>query len=269
MRTVIRIEDVSKVYKIYHKTMDKYLDFFLPFKFGIDFYSLNGINLSVKEGTSLALIGLNGSGKSTLANLIAGISSPTRGRVRTSGKVSISSISAGINPQMTGMENIQLKCLMLGLSHKEIKRLTPEIISFSELEQFIDQPVKTYSSGMRSKLGFAISVNIDPDILIIDEALSVGDPTFTNKCLKKMMCFRENGKTIVFVSHSMSQVKEFCDQALWLEGGQIKMTGTCTDVVNSYEKFIKDFNMLPAEKKKTFLSDIRGSQFVSRRKDEK
>lgn len=269
MRTVIRIEDVSKIYKIYHNNRDKYLDFFLPLKFGVDFYSLKNINLSVKEGTALALIGLNGSGKSTLANLIAGISSPSSGRVRTSGKVSMSAISAGINPQLTGFENIQLKCLMLGLSHKEIKQITPEIISFSELEQFIDQPVKTYSSGMRSKLGFSIAVHIDPDILVIDEALSVGDPTFTDKCLHKMMQFRENGKTIVFVSHSMSQVRDFCDQALWLEGGQIKMTGNCKEVADSYEKFIKEFNKLPSEEKKSYLTNIRGNQFVSRRKNEK
>ena len=158
---------------------------------------------------------------------------------------------------------------MLGLSHNEIKQLTPEIIAFSELEQFIDQPVKTYSSGMRSKLGFSIAVNIDPAILVIDEALSVGDPTFTDKCLDKMMQFRKSGKTIIFVSHSMKQVREFCNEALWLEGGQMKMTGNCKEVADSYESFIKEFNNLPADEKKSYLADIRSKQFVSRRKNGK
>ena len=267
MDPVIKVENISKIYKIYHKTVDKYLDFFLPLKFGNDFYALKDINFSLNKGKALALIGLNGSGKSTLANLIAGFSTPTSGNVHTEGKVSMSSISAGINPSMTGIENIHIKCLMLGLSHKDIIRLTPEIVAFSELEQFIDQPVKTYSSGMRSKLGFSIAVNIDPEILVIDEALSVGDPTFTDKCLTRMNQFREKGKTIVFVSHSMQQVRDFCDEALWLEGGQIKQIGECKEVADAYEKFIKEFNKYSADEKKKYLTDMRNKQFVSRRRN--
>lgn len=269
MEPVIKIEKVCKTYKIYHKAAERYLDFFLPLKFGDDFYALKDIDISVPKGKALALIGLNGSGKSTLANLIAGISMPSSGTIQTYGKVSMSSISAGINPRLTGIENINLKCLMLGLSHKDIKKITPEIISFSELEQFIDQPVKTYSSGMRSKLGFSIAVNIDPEILVIDESLSVGDPTFTDKCLHKMNQFRKSDKTIIFVSHSMQQVRDFCDEAVWLEGGKAKMIGTCSEVSDAYEHFIKDFNRRSADEKKLYLSNIRDQQFVSRRKNGK
>lgn len=256
----ISAEHISKIYTTYSKVREKYLDFFLPKEFGKRFYALQDVSLTLEKGHSLGLVGLNGSGKSTLANLIAGASAPTTGNLTINGTVSMTSVSSGVIPVLTGRENIMQKCLLLGLNKKDILRLMPEIIEFSELGDVIDQQVKTYSSGMRSKLGFAISINIDPDILIIDEALSVGDQTFTQKCLNKMRSFREQQKTIVFVSHSIPQVRDFCDRALWLEGGQLVQMGDCGEVTEAYTKFIQDFNKLSEQEQKAYKQNIRKRQ---------
>ena len=262
-KIAIKVNQVDKIYRIYRTKSEKYLDFFLPKKFGMNFYALRKIDFSVEKGDSVGLIGLNGSGKTTLANLIAGCSAVSHGEIITKGKVSMISVSAGMDTRLTGIENIMQKGLLLGLSHGEIQNLTPQIIEFAGLGQFIFQQVKTYSSGMRAKLGFAIAVNIDPDILIIDEALSVGDPTFTEKCLKKMYRFREKGKTIIFVSHSMEQVKKFCNKAVWLYGGEIREIGECEAITENYAKFIKEYNNLPYDEKNEMLNTLRQAQFVS------
>lgn len=256
----ISAEHISKIYATYPRTVDKYLDFFLPRPFGRRFYAIQDLSFTLEKGCSLGLVGLNGSGKTTLANIIAGASAPTKGNLTINGKVTMTSVSSGVLTALTGRENIMQKCLLLGLNRKEILELMPEIIEFSELGDVIDQQVKTYSSGMRSKLGFAISVNIDPDILIIDEALSVGDQTFTQKCLNKMRSFREQQKTIVFVSHSIPQVRDFCDRALWLEGGQLVQMGDCGEVTEAYTKFIQDFNRLSEQEQKAYKQKIRVRQ---------
>lgn len=261
----IILRDISKVYKIYHRSYEKYMDFFLPGEYGKAFYALSDVSLAVKKGESLGLIGLNGSGKSTLANIIAGASSQTSGNVITTGTASMISVSAGVDTRLTGMENIVQKGLLLGLSHKKIKELTPQIIEFSELGPFMNQQVKTYSSGMRSKLGFAISVNINPDILVIDEALSVGDPTFTNKCLVRMKKFREDGKTIVFVSHSMPQICDFCDKVLWLEGGRMEMFGDVKEVTNEYNAYVRAYNALTEMQKKAYKEKLRAMRVKNTR----
>ena len=258
--TAIYVKGLEKVYRVYHKPLERYLDFFLPKEFGERFYAVQDLSFTLEKGRSLGLVGLNGSGKSTLANIIAGASAPTGGVLETKGSVAMTSISSGVNLMMTGLENITQKCLLLGLDYKTIRRLTPEIIEFSELGDCIDQKVKTYSSGMRSKLGFAISINVDPDILVIDEALSVGDPTFTQKCLHKMQAFRERGKTIVFVSHAMPQIRDFCDQAIWLEGGRMVALGECGEITESYSKFIQWFNQLSAGEQKEYKNQIRKRQ---------
>ena len=252
----IKVENLCKKYSIYKKTKEKYLDFFLKKSFGIQFNALNNISFTLEKGQSLGLLGLNGSGKTTLANILAGASSQTSGNLVTNGSVSMISVSSGITTALTGRENIVQKCLLLGISPNKINEIMPEIIEFSELSDFIDQQVKTYSSGMRSKLGFAISININPDILIIDEALSVGDPTFTDKCLKKMYEFRQNEKTVVFVSHSIAQVQKFCDRALWLEGGKMVMFDDCDKVTKSYNEFISKFNRLSNEEKSIYKKEI-------------
>ena len=256
------ISKVQKKYKLYNKKSEKYLDFFLVKNFGANFLALDDISFSLNRGDSLGLIGLNGSGKSTLANIIAGCSEQTNGIVKINGTVSSISISSAIDTRLTGVENIMQKGLLLGLKHSEIKRIMPIIIEFSELGPFINQQVKTYSSGMKAKLGFAISVNINPDIIVIDEALSVGDPTFTAKCLNKMNEFRKSGKTIVFVSHSMQIVKEFCNKVLWLEGGKMIAFGECNKVVEKYSEFIKNFNRKNEKDKMEFIDNIRKSQFA-------
>lgn len=244
-------QNISKIYPFYRSYREKYMDFFLPGTYGGRFYALRDINFVAHKGQSVALLGMNGSGKSTLANIIAGISSTSSGNLVVDGEVSMTAVSGGLNLFLTGEENIIQKCLLLGFTHSEIKEMMPQIIEFSELAGFIKQPAKTYSSGMRAKLSFSISVNIDPDIMVIDEALSVGDSTFTAKCLNKMNEFREKGTTIVFVSHSLPQVRDFCDQAMWLEGGKIKMLGDCNDVADEYQAFTTYFNKLSqAEQKK-------------------
>lgn len=258
--TAITIKQLRKVYPLYRNSREKFMDFFLPGTAGNRFYALRNISFTVDKGQSIGLIGLNGSGKSTLANVIAGASMPTGGSCRVQGRVAMTSVSSGLNNLLTGEENIIQKCLLLGLEPQEIRTLMPEIIEFSELGGFIHQPAKTYSSGMKSKLSFAISATIDPDVMVIDEALSVGDPTFTNKCLEKMNTFRERGKTIVFVSHSMAQVRDFCDHALWLEGGKIRRIGACSEVTKEYQAFLKEFNAMPAQAQKEYKDNIRSNQ---------
>lgn len=242
-------EKVSKVYKIYNSSSEKMKDFLLPGKYGEEFFALREINLKIPRGEVIGIIGLNGSGKSTLANMIAGLSEPSSGRLYVDGRADIINISSGLKRDLTGMENIELKGLMIGLTTREIQSIREKIIDFAELGKFISQPVKTYSSGMRSRLGFAISININPDILIIDEALSVGDTSFSEKCVKKMREICAQGKTVFFVSHSTSQIKSFCTKVIWLEYGILKAYGNVEEVTFMYERFAKIFNkMSPAER---------------------
>lgn len=263
MNNAITIRDLSKTYPMSRNSKEKYLNFLFPGRFSPMFRALDGINLDIQAGKSIGLIGMNGSGKSTLANIIAGASAPTGGTIDVVGDVAMSSIAAGVNPLLTGEENIVLKCLLLGMDQKQIDQLMPEIIDFSELGTFIKQPTKTYSSGMRSKLAFAIASCVDPDVLVIDEALSVGDSTFTQKCMDRMKQFQEKGRTIIFVSHSMPQLRDFCDQAVWLEAGKLKMEGQVDAVVDEYERFVNEFNaMTPAQQKK-YKNDLRNSQIIN------
>ena len=252
MEETVIIKNVYKKYRMHSKTTDKLLDIILPGGRGEDFYALQNISFTAGKGDVIGLIGVNGSGKSTLSNIIAGVIPPTTGTVETRGQTSLIAISSGLNNQLTGRENIELKCLMLGFSKKEIKELEPEIIEFADIGKFIDQPVKKYSSGMKSRLGFAISVTVDPDILIVDEALSVGDQAFAEKSKNKMYSFRDGGKTIFFVSHSIKQIKDFCNTALWLEYGELKDYGTVQDVVPKYEKFLKEYKAMSHEEQKKF-----------------
>lgn len=213
---------------------------------------MQNISFTASPGDVIGIIGVNGAGKSTLSNLISGIIPPTSGSIETVGETSLIAISSGMNNELTGRENIELKCLLLGYSKKKIKEITPSIIEFADIGNFIDQPVKKYSSGMKSRLGFAISVTIDPDILVIDEALSVGDQTFADKCLDKMNEFKAAGKTIFFISHSIGQVKKFCNKALWLEAGEVKEYGPIKEVMPGYEKFLKEFKAMSKEEQKNF-----------------
>ncbi|MBS4195716.1 teichoic acids export ABC transporter ATP-binding subunit TagH [Lederbergia citri] len=260
MSETVVVQNVYKKYKMYKSTKEKLLDVILPQGCGEDFYALQAISFTANKGDVIGLIGMNGSGKSTLSNIIGGVIPPSSGTVKTVGQTSIIAISSGLNNQLTGRENIELKCLMLGFKKKEIQEMEEEIIEFADIGKFTDQPVKMYSSGMKSRLGFAISVTVNPDILIIDEALSVGDHVFAQKSKDKMFEFKEKGKTIFFVSHSMGQVKEFCDKAIWLEFGEIKAYGPVNEVIPDYEHFLKKHKAMTKEEQKEYRQEIMKKQ---------
>lgn len=196
---------------------------------------LSGINAKIKKGEVVALIGTNGSGKSTLLKLMTKIIYPNKGRITTNGKLtSLLELGAGFHPDFSGRENIYFNASIFGLTKKEIDERLDNIIEFSELEHFIDNPVRTYSSGMYMRLAFSVAINVDADILLIDEILSVGDEHFQNKCFNKMLELKNEGKTMVFVTHSMDSVKKLCDRTIWLKDGKIKMDGNTNDVVEKY-----------------------------------
>lgn len=216
------------------------------------FWALKGCSFEVYEGESIGIIGTNGSGKSTLSNILSEVIPPTSGHLEINGETSIISIGTGLKLPLTGLENIRLKSLMMGLTHEEINSITEDIVNFSELGAFIHQPVKTYSSGMRSRLGFAIAVHQNPDILIIDEALSVGDEAFYQKCLKQMMTFKEQGKTILFVSHALAQVEKLCDKTIWMHYGEMKQFGPTKEVIQAYKEFNQFLKGLPKEEQEEY-----------------
>lgn len=260
MRDYVIIGDrITKSYEMYGNQKER-LKGFLFGKKGKQFYALRDISFEIERGDSVGLVGVNGSGKSTLANIIAGISKPTSGSLTVVGEPSLIAISSGLNQYLTGTENITLKGLMIGLTMEQIEAIREEIVEFADVGDFINQPVKTYSSGMKARLGFAISVNINPDIMIIDEALSVGDSTFTQKCLNKMNSFRENGKTLIFVSHGMAQIRAFCNKTMWLEYGTQRAFGLTEEVVPMYERFVKSFNAMTTEQQKAYKRKIMSLQ---------
>ena len=199
------------------------------------FRALSEVSLTVPKGVSFGVIGRNGSGKSTLLKLVAGITKPTNGHVHVKGRVSaLIELGAGFHPEISGRENVFINGIMLGLSRREIEHRFDEIVEFSELEEFIDAPVKTYSSGMYMRLGFSVAVHVDPEILLVDEVLAVGDEGFSLKCLDKFAEFKRRGKTILLVTHGLSMVERFCDEAVWLEGGKNQTTGDPKRVVQMY-----------------------------------
>lgn len=199
---------------------------------------LKDINVDIKKGETVALIGTNGSGKSTLLKLMTKIIYPTKGTVQTSGKLtSLLELGAGFHPDFSGRENIYFNASIFGLSKSEIARRLDDIIAFSELEDFIDNPVRTYSSGMYMRLAFSVAINVDADILLIDEILAVGDQHFQDKCFKKLEDLRDSNRTIVIVTHSLDSVKKLCNRAIWIKDGKVKLDGKATEVI---EKYLKD-----------------------------
>lgn len=203
-------------------------------------WALKDVNLAVKKGATLGIIGQNGSGKSTLLKIIAGIIRPDAGDVSVNGKISaLIELGAGFHPLFTGRENIYINGMLLGLTKKEITKKIDGIIEFAGLGDFIDQPVRTYSSGMYSKLGFSVAVNVDPDILLIDEVFAVGDEEFVHKCKVKMDEFKRRGKTILFVTHALATVEQWCDEAMWLRYGVVKAAGK-SDALGAYRQEIFD-----------------------------
>lgn len=238
MKEAIRIEGVSKRFKIFHGRMFnlKEFVFYRGQQKMEEFWALRDIDLTFPKGATIGLIGKNGSGKSTLLKLVSKILYPTKGKIEVNGRMStLLELGAGFHPDFTGRENIYLNASILGFSKKEIDSKLDEIISFSELEDFIDTPVRNYSSGMYMRLGFSIAIHVDPEILLVDEILAVGDYEFQQKCMARIQRFKQAGKTIIFVSHSSDQVKQLCDLAVWLEHGRVIKYGQADLVVDEYE----------------------------------
>src|SRR5919106_3778618 len=199
------------------------------------FQALNDVSFSVPPGRTYGIIGPNGSGKSTMLKLVAGITRPTSGTVTVNGRISaLIELGAGFHPEISGRENVFINGIMLGLTKREITRRFDEIVEFAEMKEFIDAPVKTYSSGMYMRLGFAVAIHVDPDVLLIDEVLAVGDQAFTLKCLDKFAEFRRRNRTILLVTHSLDLVTRFCDEALWLDAGVARLQGDPKRVVDAY-----------------------------------
>jgi len=224
------------------------------------FWALRGVSFTAYAGETIAVVGTNGSGKSTLMKIVAGIIPNTSGTIKIQGDTSLIAINAGLRGSMTGRENIKLKGLMLGLTEQEIDDRMDDIIDFSELGDFIEQQVKHYSSGMKSKLGFAISVYTDPDIIIVDEALSVGDATFNRKALAKIKDFQADGKTIFFVSHDLSQVREMADKVLWMHFGEVRMFGPTREVMDQYDSFVAEYKALDSVGQTQYRDEKREAQ---------
>jgi ABC-type polysaccharide/polyol phosphate transport system ATPase subunit len=199
------------------------------------FSALKNVTVNVPKGQTLGVIGRNGSGKSTLLKLVAGIAKPTTGTVKVEGRISaLIELGAGFHPEISGRENVFINGIMLGLTKREITRRFDEIVEFAEMQEFIDAPVKNYSSGMYMRLGFAVAIHVDPDVLLVDEVLAVGDEGFTHKCLDKFAEFKRRGKTILLVTHSLGLVEKFCDEALWMDAGRMKVQGDPKRVVGAY-----------------------------------
>ena len=239
----IEFKHVSKIYSL--KSKDK--------KYTNDkrFYALKDISFKIPKGEVVGILGTNGSGKSTMSLVLSEISGIDEGEMIVNGEQALIAINTGLNMQLTGMENIELKGALLGLSKKKIEEIKQGVIDFAEIGDFLYQPVKKYSSGMKSRLGFSINLCLDPDILIVDEALSVGDKGFAQKCLNKMTELKNKGKTIIFISHTLTQVREFCDTAMWIEGGMLKEYGEVNEVCNHYAEYVDYYNALSnADKKK-------------------
>jgi lipopolysaccharide transport system ATP-binding protein len=236
----IEVNHVSKVYRIYRKPSDRLREMVLRKPFHHPFPSLNDVSFSVPFGQSLGIIGDNGAGKSTLLKVLAGTLTPTSGQVIMRGRTAaLLELGAGFQPEFTGLQNIHLNASLLGLTASEIEEKLPSIVSFAELGDFIDRPLKTYSSGMVVRLAFSIATSVDPDILIIDEALSVGDQYFQEKCMRRMQRFRDDGKVIVFCSHAIYVVNQLCRHTIWLDQGRIREQGPTSQVTAAYENHLR------------------------------
>lgn len=222
--------------------------------------ALNNISFSVQSGEILGLIGMNGSGKSTLSRIIAGITFPTSGEVICNGYVNMLSANSGLNFYMTGLENIRYKCLLMGMKKKETEELLPKIVEFSDLGDYIYQPLRTYSSGMRARLGFSISVFIIPDVLIVDEALSVGDMGFSAKCAEKIKELKSQKRTIIYVSHAVTAMQGFCDRIIWLNQGKIVADDIPEKIIMPYCAFAREYADMTNEERKVFEPDIKDYQ---------
>ena len=237
----IEVKDVVKIYKLYNKPRDRVKE---AFGFGKKqqtklHYALNGVSLKIAKGETVGIIGTNGSGKSTILKIITGVLNPTSGEVHVDGRISaLLELGAGFNMEYNGIENVYLNGTMMGFSEKEIEEKLPSILEFADIGDYVYQPVKTYSSGMFVRLTFAVAINIEPEILIVDEALSVGDVFFQAKCYRKFEEFKEQGKTIVFVSHDLSSISKYCDRVFLLNQGNLLGEGKPKEMIDAYKRVL-------------------------------
>lgn len=238
---VIEFKKVSKIYKLYKNDKRRLLSIFfkkIPYK---EKKAVNNVSFEIKRGESVAIFGKNGAGKSTILKMITGVTFPTSGEINVNGRVSaLLELTSGFDPEFTGRENIYLKGRILGLKENEIKKLEPKIVKFAELDEYIDQPVRTYSSGMKARLGFSVNVNIEPEILIVDEALSVGDEEFKKKCTQKINeVIEKDNVTLLFVTHSTGVAKEFCKRGIVMKKGKIVCDTDIDEAITNYKNSIK------------------------------
>ncbi len=258
MTPVISLKGVGKRYRISASRSSWIKDLFRPGKGSSthEFWAVEDVDLEIESGATLGILGRNGAGKSTLLQMISGVSRPTAGEVRVDGRLAaIFSTGAGFNPEFTGRENVMLNGLILGISHDEMLARFDDIAAFADIGEFMDQPIKTYSSGMKSRLGFAVAVNVEADILVLDEALSAGDAAFKKKAFQRMYDLRDSGTTVLFVSHSIGMVKRFCTEAILLHKGRLVTTGEPDEVVDRYRELLES-----SEKAKKAQGDDRERQ---------
>jgi ABC-type polysaccharide/polyol phosphate transport system ATPase subunit len=234
----ITVEDLSKVYRLYERPIDRLKEMLFRRPRHNEFIALNGLNLSVRKGETLGIVGENGAGKSTLLKIISKTLKPTSGNIHIDGMVSsLLELGAGFHPEFTGLDNIYLYGSLLGIPSSEMKQRIREVVSFAEIGEHINYPLKTYSSGMQVRLAFSAAMAVEPDILVVDEALSVGDLYFQKKSTDRILSIKEKGKTILFCSHSMYYVNRLCDRVIWLKNGQIAMEGSAHKVTQAYETY--------------------------------
>jgi len=239
MNLAVRSQELTKQYDIYPRPADRLLEMITRRPRHTVFPALQDVTFEVDKGEAIGIIGQNGAGKSTLLKLLCGVTRPTSGKIESFGTIaSILELGTGFHPEFSGRDNASLNAAILGLSPAEVKRKLPSILEFSELGTFLDRPVKTYSSGMYMRLAFSVAVNVDPDILVIDEALAVGDGHFQKKCVDRIREFQAQGRTIVFCSHALYHVTAICRRTLWLDHGSVMRYGPTLDVVNDYESFL-------------------------------
>ncbi|MDM5263076.1 ABC transporter ATP-binding protein [Sulfurovum sp. XTW-4] len=267
--TAIRIQNLSKVYYLFDRLQDRLKELLHPFrkKYHHDFYALKDISFEIKKGETVGIVGKNGAGKSTLLKILTGVTFPSEGEVEVNGKVaSLLELGAGFNPEMTGLENIYLNGTIMGYTKVEMEQRIDDIITFADIGEFIDQPVKTYSSGMFARLAFSVAINVEPDILIVDEALSVGDIFFVNKCIDKMREFiLDSEKTLLFVSHDLTVLRRLVNRVIWLENSQIKIDGEALSVLDKYAyQFTDSLSISQIEKLNIISTEYAWGSYKSR-----
>ena len=240
--SIIKVEHLTKEYKLYDRKSDRLREalsithkrYYKPF------FALNDVTFEIQRGETMGIIGTNGSGKSTLLKILTGVSAPSSGTVEVNGKVSaLLELGAGFNSEYTGLENIDLHCTMLGLSSEETELRKKDIIQFADIGEYISQPVKNYSSGMFARLAFAVAISIEPEILIVDEVLSVGDMRFQIKCMDRMKRMMEGGTTILFVSHDLNAIRRFCERSIWIQNGTMRAVGETNHIADLYTDYLK------------------------------